>query len=373
MGEINIESYVFGNFGNIISDIKKIALVPSPPFKEQKKAEYLKGYIENIGYSGSETDKEGNLIFRLKGSGGGLIVFSSHIDTVFPEGTKLEIREDKDKIYCPGICDNSVGIAAQIYLMKYLKDEKIKPKSDIVFLFNVGEEESGNLRGIRYFFGNAKHRDIKAHICIEGYGIGRINTKFVGSHRMKAKISCEGGHSFRDYGNPNAIVVASKLIAGLSEIKLPSEPKTTLNIGTIHGGTSVNSIPSYAEFTLEIRSLDKDVLSSVKEKVNSKLAKASSKGIELKTEVIGDRPCGEMKDKSLVDIIEKVHKQLGIKTIDDLGSTDSNEPVSLGLPSVTIGITEGGGTHSTKEFILAGPVKKGIEQLLWIFHYLDGR
>lgn len=367
------DSYISNQFKNIISDIKKITLIAAPPFKEQNRIEYLENYIQKMGYSNTEIDKEGNLIIRFDGKSKQTLVFSSHADTVFPEDTKLKIREENGKIYCPGICDNSTGIVAQLYLMKYLKEKKIQPKANIVFLFNVGEEELGNLRGVRYFFDKPENKNIKAHICIEGYGIGRLNRKFVGSHRLKVLIKCAGGHSWRDCGNPNAIIAASKLIVKLSEIGLPSEPRTTFNIGTIRGGTTVNSIPSEAEFTLEVRSLNEEILLNIGKKINHELSKTVSQGIEIKTENIGERPCGETIDKNLIETIKKVHKHLGIKTFEDEGSTDSNYPVSLGLPSTTVGITEAHGTHSINEYILVEPVKKGIEQLFWIFHYLDNQ
>lgn len=367
------DSYISNQYNNIISDIKKITLIAAPPFKEKKRIEYLKDYIQKLGYSNAEIDKEGNLIITLDGKSKQTLVFSSHADTVFSENTKLNIKEENGKIYCPGICDNSTGIVAQLYLMKYLKEKKIQPKPNIVFLFNVGEEELGNLRGVRYFFDKPENKNIKAHICIEGYGIGRLNRKFVGSHRLKVLIKCAGGHSWRDYGNPNAIIAASKLIVKLSEIILPSEPRTTFNIGTIRGGTTINSIPSEAEFTLEIRSLNEDVLLNIRKKINQELDKTISQRIEIKTENMGERPCGETTDKNLIETIKKIHKQLDIKTFDDEGSTDSNYPVSLGLPSITVGITEAHGMHSINEYIVAEPVKQGIEQLFWIFHYLDNQ
>lgn len=185
------------------------------------------------------------------------------------------------------------------------------------------------------------------------------------------KVLGEGGHSFRDFGNTNAIVVAAGLIHELSQINLPKNPKTTLNIGTISGGTSVNSIPEEAEFTLEIRSSKRENLEAVRLKADSIISSMKKQGHDITSEIIDERPCAETKDKTLEDIIRKVHGRLLIKTIDDTGSTDSNYPSSLGIPSITIGITEAYNTHSKDEYLEKAPIKKGVEQLIMIFEELQ--
>ncbi len=355
-------------YEDIIKDIKEVTLVPSPPFKEQIRVFYLKNYTNRIGYNNTRIDDEGNLIVSLEGKNPKTIVFSAHTDTVFQRGTKLSIKEAEKTIACPGICDNSTGIVAQLYLMRYIKENGIIPRHNLVFLFNVGEEELGNLRGIKYFFDNFNQKELLAHICIEGHRIGRITKKMVGSHRRKITIRTKGGHSWRDYGNANAILVASNIIQKLSNIKLYASPKTILNIGTINGGKSVNSIPSFAEFSIDIRSLKQIILSDIISKVDSTI---KLNPYNVKSDILGERPCGEMKETWLIDLIKKVQNNLGISTLEDEGSTDSNYPISLGLPSVTIGITEAKNTHSDKEYLFKDPIKKGVKQLIGIFLELD--
>ena len=355
-------------YDNIISDLKKVTLVASPPFKESRRISYLKKYLNNLGYNDTEIDKEGNLKATLKGKNPKILVFSAHVDTVFPKETQLKIKENKQTIACPGICDNSLGVTALLYLMRYVKENKIIPKYNVIFLFNVGEEGAGNLRGIRHFFDNQKRENIKAHICIEGRNIGRLTKEVVGSHRKNIKITAQGGHSWRDFGNTNAIVVAAEIINKLAAIKLQKEPKTTLNIGTIKGGHSVNSIPSKAEFGVDIRSTDKAKITSVTRKMDGIIKSMTKNNCKIESYLIGERPCGEMKDKWLVNKIKEVHDDLEIKTIDDIGSTDSSYPISLCIPSVTIGITEAKKTHSLDEYLFKSPVRKGIEQLILIYN-----
>lgn len=367
----NITDFIEKNFDNMIRDIKKVTLIPSPTNKEQKRIAYLKKYTEKLGYKDVEVDKVGNLRVTLKGKSSKLVVFSAHTDTVFKEDTQLKIKEDEKTIACPGICDNSTGIIAIQYLMRYIKEKNITPKNDIIFLFNVCEEGAGNLRGIRYFFDNLSHDKIKAHICVEGHMIGRLTRKVVGSHRRCMTIRGKGGHSWRDSGNTNTIIIASELIKKFVAIDLPNNPKTTLNIGRISGGTSVNSIPEESVFTLEIRSLDQKIITDTVKSIDLILSSMKKQDYTIESELFGDRPCGETKAEWLIDTIKKIHNHLSINTINDFGSTDSNYPISLGIPSITIGITDAKNTHSKDEYMEKAPIKKGIEQLIMIFNEIQ--
>ncbi len=365
----NIKDYVKGSFAQILEDIKEMTLIPSPPFDESKKIGFIKTYLDKKGFKGSKIDKEGNLSLRIKGKSKSMILFSAHVDTVFPIDTRLEIKEDKERIYCPGICDNTAGIVSLIYLLGYIKKNGIKPKDDIIFLFNVGEEGLGNLRGIRYFIDHLDKGNLKAHIVIEGHQVGRMTTKAVGIYRARVKVKATGGHSWRDYGSPNAIIYASKAIDKISQKIYSGSPKTTFNVGTIKGGKSINSIPEECEFTFEIRSTSEQRIDEENDRINDSLSKI--KEVRTSVEVLGERPAGEMKDPKLIALIRKVHQRLGLKTLYDAISTDANYPISLGLSSLTIGITYGEKTHSEGEFLYKEPIKKGLEQLIHIFEELD--
>lgn len=367
----NIRNFLDKYYDDILYDIKRITLIAAPSFKENNRIMFLKEYLGKFGYNNAEIDKEGNLKVALMGKDQRALIFSAHVDTIFSTETELKIKEDKGTIACPGICDNSTGIVALLYLMKYLKEKGITPANSVIFLFNVGEEGLGNLRGIRYFFDTTELKNITAHICIEGHQIGRLTKIVVGSHRLNIRVITQGGHSWRDFGNNNAIVIAAELIDRIMAIKLPKYPKTTLNIGIIKGGESVNSIPATTELSVEIRSINQTVLKNVTLELNNVIEYMIKKGHKLEANLLGDRPCGIMKHEWLVSKIRNVHKRLNIKTIEDIGSTDSNYPISLGLPSLTIGITEANNTHSIEERLVKEPIRKGLEQLILIFHELE--
>ncbi len=349
--------------------MKSVTLVPSPPFGEKERIRFIQEYLSKEGFNESKIDKEGNLYLEMNGESNNIILFSAHTDTVFPKETKLEVTEDKDKISCPGICDNSMGIVSLIYLVKYIKENSIQLKNRNIFLFNVGEEELGNLRGIKYYIDNMNKENLKAHIVIEGHKIGRLTTKVVGSHRKNIIIDSDGGHSWRDYGKPNAIIYAAKIIENISALKFSDNPKTTLNIGTITGGNSVNSIANHCEFSLEIRSTSQEKIDEKKHEIESIIFMV--KEVKVSTKLLGDRPAGKMDNNKLIDLIKDVHKKMDIKTIEDIGSTDSNYSISLGLPSLTIGITEAEKTHSVNEFLYKEPIKKGVAQLIEVFKKLN--
>ncbi len=363
--------FVEKNYKNIIKDLKTIALIAAPPFKEKRRISYIKDYLIRKGFCGINIDKEGNLFLGLNKEKSRTILFSAHVDTVFPESTELKIKEDKNKIFCPGICDNSMGIISLLYLLKYIKENKIQLKKNIIFLFNVGEEGLGNLRGIKYFIDHLKKHNIRAHIVVEGYKLGRLTTRVAGSHRVKIIVTTRGGHSWRDYGRANAIVLATRIIQEISSLEFLDSPKTTFNVGTINGGRSINSIPDYCEFSLEFRSTSQKELDAKKRELKAILS--NIRDAKISTEVLGDRPTGKMNSYKLIRLIKEIHKKLNIKTIEDIGSTDSNYPISKGLPSLTIGITNAKHIHSQKEFLYKRPIKKGIEQLIHIFNSLNNQ
>ncbi|MFW6311349.1 MAG: M20/M25/M40 family metallo-hydrolase, partial [Nanoarchaeota archaeon] len=232
-----MKKFIENEIKNLLLDLKKITLTSSPSYYESDRIALIKKILFSIGYEG-QIDDVGNLIYTINGKKSKQVVFSAHTDTVFNKDTKLEIIEKNGKYYCPGVCDNSLGIVSMIYLMKYIKENVIVPKYNTTFLFNVCEEGLGNLKGIRHFFDNNNNNNLIAHFAIEGHKLGRLTSKVVGSIRRKIKIKTKGGHSWRDFGSKNAINVISEMISKFNKIELPKEPKTTFNIGIIKGGSS---------------------------------------------------------------------------------------------------------------------------------------
>src|SRR6476659_2300494 len=233
---------------------KRITEIPAPPFKEKVRAEYYQKRMQELGFKDAAIDGEGNVIALRKGTGGGRprLVVSAHLDTVFPEGTDVTVKEKDGAIVAPGIGDDSRGLAAMLSLIKAMNENQVATVGDIMFVGTVGEEELGNLRGVKALFRD--HTDIDGFIAIDGLGITRVVNQATGSHRYEMIFKGPGGHSFQEFGLPSAIHAMGRAIAGISNLQTPSEPKTTFTVGTVGGGTSVNAIAGEARMAIDMRS-----------------------------------------------------------------------------------------------------------------------
>src|SRR3954469_2053496 len=228
-----------------LAEQKRITEIPAPPYKEKVRAEYyLKRFVE-LGFKDASIDAEGNVIALRKGSGGGpKLVVSAHLDTVFPEGTDVTVKEKDGIILAPGIGDDSRGLEALLSLIQAMNANQIATVGDVMFVGTVGEEELGNLRGVKALFRD--HDDIDGFISIDGLGITRIVNQATGSHRYEMIFRGPGGHSFQEFGLPSATHAMGRAIAKISDLQTPSDPKTTFTVGTVSGGTSVNAIAGEA-------------------------------------------------------------------------------------------------------------------------------
>ena len=228
-----------------LSEQKRITEIPAPPYKEKARADYFLKRFQELGFQDAAIDTEGNVIGLRKGSGGGpKLVVSAHLDTVFPEGTDVTVKEKDGAILAPGIGDDSRGLAALLSLIQAMNANDIKTVGDVLFVGTVGEEELGNLRGVKALFRD--HGDIDGFISIDGLGITRVVNQATGSHRYEMIFRGPGGHSFQEFGLPSAIHAMGRAIAKISELQPPKEPKTTFTVGTVRGGTSVNAIAAEA-------------------------------------------------------------------------------------------------------------------------------
>src|SRR6266404_9232570 len=225
-----------------LAEQKRITEIPAPPYKEKVRAEYYLKRLQELGFKDAAIDTEGNVIALRKGSSGGRpkLVVSAHLDTVFPEGTDVAVKEGDGAVRAPGIGDDSRGLAAMLSLIKSMNANGIATIGDVMFVGTVGEEELGNLRGVKALFRD--HADIDAFISIDGLGITRIVNQGTGSHRYEMIFKGPGGHSFAEFGLPSAIHAMGRAIAKISDLQTPTDPKTTFTVGTVSGGTSVNAI-----------------------------------------------------------------------------------------------------------------------------------
>ena len=345
-----------------LAEQKRITEIPAPPFKEKLRAEYYRQRMQELGFKDASIDAEGNVIALRKGSCGGRprLVVSAHLDTVFPEGTDVTVKEKDGAIIAPGIGDDSRGLAAMLSLVKAMNENQVATVGDIMFVGTVGEEELGNLRGVKALFRD--HADIDGFISIDGLGITRVVVKATGSHRYEFTFKGPGGHSFAEFGLPSAIHAMGRAIAKISELQPPSDPKTTFTVGTVSGGTSVNAIAAEARMAVDMRSnseqellkLEARLLELVKEAMADENARWKSEKMTVEAKLIGDRPAGGVAmDSPVVQATERAVTAVTKEPRPTFvgASTDSNIAMSLGIPAVTIGGGgEGGNWHSRNEW-----------------------
>jgi tripeptide aminopeptidase len=344
-----------------------ISAVPSPTGEETAKSLLVERLFATAGLA-TERDAIGDVVGVIPGrqssrTGTSKLVVAAHIDTVFPIGTPLEIKRTSGRLTGPGVGDNSVAVAAAIKLADLLRIAGEVPAVDLLLTGNVGEEGLGNLRGIREVL--TSRSDIGAVVALEGHNLGRVTHVAVGSRRFRISVKGPGGHSWGDFGRPNAIHGLSKLIAELDAIPLPRSPKTTLNVGMISGGVSVNTIAPEASCLLDLRSIDESALRRLSDRV-TRLVDRSNRGnaVEYTAESIGERPAGVVAvDSPIVQIAANTLAALGLEPSFDASSTDANVPIAAGIPAVCVGLTTGGNVHRTDEYIDLDPVPMGITQL----------
>ena len=342
----------------------RICSIPASPFGEQARAEYLSRKFSDLGLTDVEIDEEGNCLGLLKGSSQTpLLVVSAHLDTVFSKDTDFTVTRRDDRLFAPGIADDGCGLAALIALVQAIQTEQIPIEGSILFVGTVGEEGEGNLRGVRYLFTKGRWAtQIEAFLSFDGPGLDRITNRALGSHRYRVEISGPGGHSWGDFGLPNPVHAIGRAVSRLAAYPAPKEPRTTFNVGRIEGGTSVNSIPSHASMEVDLRSaaerelqrLDAFLRRTMREAVDEENAirRAGDPPLKLKVDLIGERPTGETRaDSPVVEVALEATRALGVTPRLDQSSTDSNLPISLGIPAITLGAGgSSGASHSLDEW-----------------------
>lgn len=350
-----------------------ITEIPAPTFDEAARGMDYKRRLIGYGLQNVTTDSQGNVFGIRKGSGNGpRLVVCAHLDTVFPKGTELKAKQKDGRIYAPGIADDGRGLASVLTLLRAFEKSGIHTVGDILFGATVGEEGLGDLNGVKALFENNK--DIDGFISIEPGSPERITYLGTGSRRYHVTYTGPGGHSFGDFGKPSAIHALGRAIAGISNIETPAEPKTTFTVGTINGGTSVNTISAKAEMLLDLRSVSPDALTELEEKALGILREAAAAenkrwdtdAIKVDIKLVGDRPAGSQPDDSMiVQAALASSAALGFKPmLNGPVSTDSNVPISLGIPAVTLGGGGAfGGCHTLEEYYEPAVAFKGVQKI----------
>ena len=351
-----------------------IQQIPAPTFHEAHRAEFIRSRFAGEGLADVEVDATGNVYARLPGSGREQpLVVSAHLDTVFPSSVDLHFEHESEpragtgtasRILGPGIGDNSLGVAALSGLVWALRQRGLSLPGDLWLVANTGEEGLGNLLGMQALVERFGSSPI-AYIILEGMGLGQVYHRGLGVRRYRITVHTSGGHSWIDYGQPSAIHELTALSARIAALDLPSTPRTTLNIGIISGGTSVNTIAAEAMLELDLRSESTEALEALAGQVGQLVQAAQKPGVKVEAEVIGLRPSGELPaDHALVRLAQECLRAVGVEPHLNIGSTDANLPLKRGLRAVTIGLTTGGRAHTVHEFINIPPLEKGMEQVV---------
>ena len=367
-------AFIRSDYDRFVRELIALNEIPAPPFKEERRARAYLRMLEESRLSDVEMDKEGNVMGVRQGHGGApMLAVLAHLDTVFPEGTDVKVRREGTRLMAPGIGDDSRGLALMLAVIRALNAAKLTTASDILFVGNVGEEGEGDLRGVKYLLRSGKYKDrIKLFLAIDGGDQGDITRAGVGSKRYRVTFKGPGGHSYGAFGLVNPAYAMAASMAKLANVQVPSTPRTTYNVGIVAGGTSVNSIPSEVSMDVDIRSescaelkkVDDAFLAIVKSSIaEENLARSTREGsITADPQVIGDRPCCETpRDAPILKATVAAVQAFGLKPTLGISSTDSNIPMSMGIPALTIGRGgPGDRAHSPDEWTDVEP--KGVAQ-----------
>ncbi len=353
-----------GRVESVVELAQRICAVPAPTGSELERAELVAALWRERGYT-PEIDDLGNVYVTRRGrhEGRAQVMLLAHIDTVFPADTPLAIVRDGDIVRGPGIGDNSLSVAAMLMAFELLDELGIQTETNTIAVADVGEEGLGNLRGARTAV--ERYREQLGAVLVVDGRLGSIVNAAVGSKRWRVLVQGPGGHSFGSFGTPSAVHGLGRIIVGLADMQVPSEPKTTFNVGVIEGGTSVNTIAPTATALLDLRSTDVGELERLAEQARTIITQRVGAGLNVGIEVLGERPAGQRsEDDPLVQLAAQALDWLGIEPEYASSSTDANIPISMSIPAVCVGITHGEKAHTLDEYIHVTPIRAGLAQLL---------
>ncbi len=363
-----------------MADLVELTQIPAPPFGEGPKGERFRQKLLELGLDSVWVDAVGNVIGLRKGRGSApAVAIAGHLDTVFPEGTDVTVRTRGDTLYAPGISDATRGVATVLALARAVREADIRTDGDILFIGNVGEEGLGDLRGMKSLFGPGGP-PIGSFISIDGTGMQGITHQGLGSNRYRVFFRGPGGHSWGAFGLANPAHALGRAIRNFDEVAdtlTAKGPRTSFNVGILEGGTSVNSIPFEVSMEVDMRSESPASLGRIDAALHEAVARAVAEenadrrhGAEVTAEMvlIGQRPSGEIAESDpIVQRAVAITRMFGAEPRLGRGSTDSNIPISLGIPAITIGGGGiGSGAHSLGEYFINRDGPLGIQRALLI-------
>ena len=348
-----------------VEEIIRLTEIPAPPFQEERRGEAYAAMFTDLGLTDVQRDEVGNVIgFRRGRSNRRAVVVAAHLDTVFPAGTDCTVRREGDRLFAPGVGDDTRGLAALLAYVRALDAAGISTDADLMFVGDVGEEGKGDLRGVRHLCTTGAHRErIEAFFTIDGLELDTITTTAIGSYRYRITFRGPGGHSFSAFGTPNPSYALGAVLAGMSRFETDSSKQTTFCASVAGGGTSINAIPEEMWVEVDLRSADPDEIDRLDRELRTlaanaaaaetERAEAGSGEISCTIEQIGNRPAGSVDPAHpIVTGTREALQGLGFEAAMSASSTDANVPMSLGIPAIRVGSGgTGGRAHSLDEWI----------------------
>lgn len=361
-----MQSYLDASQEELKQLIRQLCAIPAPSHHEEKRAAFCKNWFESIGAKGVYIDDARNVVCpHYVTSDGPVTVFMAHTDTVFPDLEPMPFVETEDTFQCPGVCDDTANLAVLMLCAKYFIQRDIPGKTGILFVANSCEEGLGNLKGCRAI-AQRYGKQMESLVSFDGHSLNAVVHHAVGSHRYQVTVKTEGGHSFNDFGNRNAIAVLSEMVCQLYRIEVPTQgdSKTTYNVGTISGGTSVNTICQEATMLYEYRSDNHLCLEKMRQLFYQVIDAYRAMGIAVEVELLGERPCSANVDAGALSQLKQlaadsVLRITGREAKFVSASTDCNIPLSLGIPSVCMGVCEASGLHTREEVLQLKSLPQG--------------
>ena len=361
-----VKAYTEAHRADVYKIIEELCALPAPSDFEDARANYCKSWLENIGAHGAYIDSAKNVILPINcDDSRDITVFCAHTDTVFPDTKPMPYIDDGERIHSPGVADDTASVAVLLLMAKYFVVNGLPKDKGFMFVCNSCEEGLGNLKGTRRLFADFEGRIARLISFDAQYNM--LYDGCVGSHRYEVTVKTEGGHSFYAFGKSNAIAVISDIVSGIYKIEVPKKEgtRTTYNVGTVSGGTSVNTVAQEATILCEYRSDDMECLGIMKNKFEDIFGASRGEDVEVTVKKVGDRPCANV-------ALEKVDelKRAAVPIIEDIigenlhfgrASTDCNIPLSLGVPAICVGVNRHEGVHTREEWVDKESIIKGLE------------
>ena len=347
--------------------LRRLGKIPAPSHQEDQRAAFVSQWFKEQGFADVSVDVPKNVICRLGPQDGDLTVFAAHMDVVFPDKEPLPMREEGNRLYAPGIGDDTANLVNLMVASRWMASHEKELKRGFLIVANACEEGLGNLDGTKALFAAYGSR-IKAFYSLDGH-LGHCRSSAVGSYRYRVTCRTKGGHSYADFGNPNAIEHLCRLIEDLYSVRLPEQARTTFNVGRIEGGTTVNSIAQMASMLYEFRSPSQECLEYMKAQFDAKVEARRSADAQFDVELLGVRPGDGKLDRAALkaftdrtlDVIRAYYD--GELTL-TASSTDSNVPLSMGIMANTLGTISGEGTHTREEWMDLDSLSVGLKLAL---------